>query len=134
MKTCIACKEEKDESEFPPNKSTKDKLNRKCRPCFNQYMKEWYSKNKDIHKARVNASRPHKSSKYGISEEEYETLINKFNGKCHLCKKKNATDIDHCHKTNKVRGVLCSGCNTSLGKLGDTVESLQKAVDYLAGG
>lgn len=52
-KICIACKKSKNVSEFPPNKSTKDGLNRKCRLCFNEYMKQWYAKNKEAHVVRT---------------------------------------------------------------------------------
>lgn len=52
-KTCIACKEDKEISEFPPNKSRKDGLNTKCRLCFNDYMKSWYAKNKEVHMSRT---------------------------------------------------------------------------------
>jgi hypothetical protein len=39
--------------------------------------------------------------------------------------------LDHCHQTGAFRGWLCSKCNLAIGKLGDTIEALQKAVDYL---
>jgi hypothetical protein len=39
--------------------------------------------------------------------------------------------VDHCHETGKIRGLLCHSCNTGIGKLGDNLEGLQKAVSYL---
>ena len=39
--------------------------------------------------------------------------------------------IDHCHKTLKIRGVLCAACNKLLGHAKDNIETLQKAIDYL---
>jgi len=39
--------------------------------------------------------------------------------------------IDHCHSTNKVRGVLCNNCNTALGLVGDNISTLTNAVKYL---
>ena len=38
---------------------------------------------------------------------------------------------DHCHKTNTPRGYLCNECNTGLGKLGDDLEGVEKAREYL---
>jgi len=38
---------------------------------------------------------------------------------------------DHCHITGKFRGVLCSNCNRQIGALGDTVEALEKVLNYL---
>ena len=40
--------------------------------------------------------------------------------------------VDHCHDTGRVRGLLCSKCNTSIGSLGDPEESAQKVVEYLS--
>jgi hypothetical protein len=55
---------------------------------------------------------------------------------CAICKEtigkfSRKINIDHDHKTNVVRGILCSGCNTGLGQLGDTVEGLKRALAYL---
>lgn len=42
--------------------------------------------------------------------------------------------VDHCHQTNKVRGLLCSQCNLMLGLANDNIEKLLSAVSYLSGG
>jgi len=42
-----------------------------------------------------------------------------------------ALSVDHCHTTGKIRGLLCSGCNTGIGKLKDSPEILSKAIEYL---
>ena len=68
---------------------------------------------------------------YNISTNEYETLLNKYNGLCHTCKKAKATDLDHCHKTGKVRGLLCNKCNMSLGLLKDDIDVLKNLIKYL---
>jgi hypothetical protein len=39
--------------------------------------------------------------------------------------------VDHCHETGKARGILCFNCNTSIGKLGDNVYALRRALAYL---
>jgi hypothetical protein len=39
--------------------------------------------------------------------------------------------LDHNHETGKFRGWLCDNCNTGIGKLGDTVEGLERAIAYL---
>lgn len=52
-------------------------------------------------------------------------------GRCLLCAFEGRLVCDHDHTTGLTRGWLCSRCNGALGKLGDTVESLQRAVDYL---
>lgn len=40
-------------------------------------------------------------------------------------------NVVHCHKTGKVRGLLCFNCNTGIGKLKDDIELLKRAVEYL---
>ncbi len=39
---------------------------------------------------------------------------------------------DHCHNSHEHRGWLCNNCNTGIGKLGDNLEGVLKAVDYLS--
>lgn len=130
MKTCISCKEEKEVSEFPPNKAKKDGLNVKCRSCYNEYQRQWYKKNPELHKQRVLRSRnPQKERafKYGLSLDEMEKILSE---PCRICKNP-STHIDHCHKTNKVRGGLCHACNVGLGFFRDDVGLLQSAIEYL---
>jgi hypothetical protein len=54
---------------------------------------------------------------------------------CAICNKiqteKNKLVFDHCHKTEKFRGYCCNSCNRSLGVLGDNVEGLVNAINYL---
>ena len=139
MKTCVACKKEKPLEEFPPNRKNKSGLNVKCRDCYNDYMRNWYARNKQKHIARVKESKSHNSKRarlmslYGLTEEEFYSLKNKYDGMCWCCRERKATCVDHCHKTGRVRGILCMACNTAIGKLGDDIEGLQKAIRYLSG-
>ena len=74
---------------------------------------------------------------YGISKEDLEALM--MICQCDVCGReiswihnhKTKAYIDHCHCTNEVRGVLCIHCNTSIGKLGDDVKSIQHVLNYL---
>jgi hypothetical protein len=73
---------------------------------------------------------------YGITLEQYNLLLNHQEGKCAICSKyigceRKRINIDHDHNTNRVRGLLCNSCNTALGRLGDSVEGLLKAINYL---
>jgi len=73
---------------------------------------------------------------YGISMEEFDELLEFQGGGCAICSKpidelRRRMNIDHDHKNGKVRGILCSGCNTGLGHLGDNIEGLKKALYYL---
>lgn len=95
-----------------------------------QYMDDWRKRNPD--KAREYNFK----SKYGITTKEYDELYTGQSGCCALCSK-HSTElsrplcVDHDHETGKVRGLLCSTCNSGLGKLGDNEEGLLKALEYL---
>jgi len=73
---------------------------------------------------------------YGISVDEFNELLRLQNNCCAICNKhisavRRRMNIDHDHNTGKVRGILCTGCNTGLGHLGDNIEGLEKAIEYL---
>lgn len=74
-----------------------------------------------------------RASKYGLSVEELQVLQNKNDGICPICTVRPAFAVDHCHETGQVRGYLCSSCNLGLGKFGDSVEGLERAIRYLKG-
>jgi len=57
---------------------------------------------------------------YGITIEQYKKLFKIQKGCCAICGRnqlvfKNRLHVDHDHKTNKIRGLLCPGCNNGLG-------------------
>jgi len=73
---------------------------------------------------------------YGISMQEFDKLLEFQKHGCAICNKpitklSKRMNIDHDHKTGQVRGLLCSGCNTGLGHLGDDIEGLKRALKYL---
>lgn len=73
--------------------------------------------------------------KYGLTIEQHHQIYLDQKGCCALCGDSVAYDkiyTDHDHKTGKLRGLLCFGCNTGLGHLGDSLEGLQRAVEYLS--
>jgi len=79
---------------------------------------------------------------YGLTREQYNKLYDSQNGCCAICGKTDLDSrtkqarhsglvVDHDHKTNKVRFLLCTNCNTGLGKFNDDVSLLRKAADCL---
>lgn len=59
-------------------------------------------------------------------------MVSEQESKCAICEKHvEKLHVDHCHDTGKVRGLLCTTCNHGLGKLGDNLDGLFKAVRYL---
>lgn len=115
-KTCVRCNLIKTAGSFVHNKSSKDGLNGWCKACTKDVIL---------------------NKKYGITLNEYEVMLKAQNSRCAICDTPNPLGptnefvVDHCHKTGKIRGLLCNHCNTGLGKLGDSVETLEKALRYL---
>lgn len=74
--------------------------------------------------------------KYGITLIQYNELLIKQNSVCILCGKKDAFKnkgrnlfVDHNHKTKKIRGLLCSRCNTMIGQI--ELVGIDKIIEYL---
>jgi hypothetical protein len=70
---------------------------------------------------------------YGLRLDEYDALAK--NG-CHICgvlaeKDGRRLAVDHCHKTGKVRGVLCGRCNKNIGQFEDNPNILIAAALYI---
>lgn len=70
-------------------------------------------------------------SRYGITREDYERMLAAQDGKCVICGSTERLHLDHCHRSNQVRGILCRGCNMALGHVKEDVEILRRAIDYL---
>lgn len=70
---------------------------------------------------------------YGLTQEQVDYMSELQKHKCAICDQEygNKVQIDHCHKTGRVRGLLCINCNWLLGKAYDNPELLRKAAKYL---
>lgn len=73
---------------------------------------------------------------YGLTREEYKALLDKQGNACGVCRVPFTSEphVDHNHETGEVRGLLCFGCNTSIGKLGDDIRGILRVAVYLTGG
>jgi hypothetical protein len=69
--------------------------------------------------------------KYGLALGEYEQMCQVQQGCCKICGDPSQLYIDHCHSTQRVRGLLCSQCNLLLGLAHDSPQLLLSAADYL---
>lgn len=69
---------------------------------------------------------------YGWTLGEYDYQVKQQKGRCLICRKKCVLVVDHCHKRNYIRGLLCGPCNSGLGMLQDSVPNLARAITYLA--
>jgi hypothetical protein len=124
---CKKCSDDLPLDNFYFNKNGKYKKQNVCKKCMNIYD---YRTDKNHKLKRA----------YGITLEQYEKLLSKQDGKCAICSidnngkyrnKPRAFAVDHCHTTGKIRGLLCSDCNTGIGLLKDNVNYLELAIKYL---
>lgn len=125
-KICTGCKIEKLFAEFYNHSSSKDGLTWRCKPCLLRQAKLSYTDEdrlKHKHKMLLHY--------HGITIEAYNTMVLEQNNKCLGCGKEGKLNVDHCHKTGKVRGLLCSKCNVALGMVNDSIETLGRLIKYL---
>lgn len=117
MLTCTKCKTKKEATLvfFPPHNKKKNGFDSWCRSCRGNYRSE--------------IRRGHYRN-MGCDDETVKLLL--AGGECVICgTQTQKLVIDHCHKTNKVRGVLCNECNIGLGKFKDDPILLEFAKIYL---
>lgn len=156
--TCGRCREPQYLSAYPPSVVTKGCG--ECRSCARERgrayartptgrakQRVWRSQNRERVNARDLAryhrqkpsGRPENTrlkTRYGITLAEYEARLIAQGGRCACCGATSNPDgrklfVDHDHATGVVRGLLCGGCNRGIGALGDTIEGVRRAVNYL---
>ena len=94
------------------------------------YQRNWYLANRE---KQIKSNRNAQLKRdYGIDLTEFNRLKEVQNFQCALCDVKyDRLVVDHCHKTGKIRAILCDLCNTGIGKLKENPELLRKAADYI---
>ena len=75
-------------------------------------------------------------SDYGMTPEQWQEMFNGQGCKCAICnttepQSKNGWNTDHCHKTGKVRFILCAHCNRGLGAFKDNTAVMRRAAEML---
>lgn len=97
-------------------------------------MAETYRKSvQHTTKYKEQARKNHLKRMYGLTPEEYNTMLEQQGGNCAICYD-TLTDkcgVDHCHISGVVRGILCFSCNKMLGMARDSVDTLSNAIAYL---
>ncbi len=114
-KYCIGCKKVKPLFEFAVNSTGRKFAQSYCSECKRESQLQ-----------RL----------FGITSKDYSKLLEKQNGKCKICRTKTPKGrgrfhVDHCHVTDKIRGLLCSKCNHGLGQFNDNIKTLASAIQYL---
>lgn len=143
-KVCTICHKSRRLSNYSNHKGTFDKLNYVCKPCVNKKSKIWRKKNaqrvkENNRKFRNNIRESELKKKYNLTLQSRQVLLESQNNKCAICScdinfytmGKGQFAVDHCHRTNKVRGILCRRCNVCIGMFNDEADTIMKASEYL---
>lgn len=152
-KQCSTCKQTKILAEFYADHRKPDGRESRCRICKCAAVRRYREENPEVARASAKKSRKKQyattgrarvlRSKYGITPEQYDTLLVEQGGVCLICGegpsgRSNNGDlheylaVDHDHETGKVRGLLCVPCNRGLGFFRDDPQRLQSAIEHLA--
>lgn len=147
LKFCRHCGVEKPVEDFGNNRTTSDGLQSVCKPCAVAMVTASRHKDPTSHRRSSKAWREanperHRDNnlhwKLGLPHGTYDQMLAAQNGRCAIC---GTTDpgtrigrfnVDHCHDTSAIRGLLCSRCNTGIGQLRHDVQILAKAIQYLS--
>lgn len=128
-KECSKCKRVLPVSFFSKKANDAELYRSSCRECLN--------------KARAEAYWRTILKRHGLSASEYQALLDTQDGRCAICRSSGGDAgrkghtiyrflrIDHCHRSGKVRGLLCDKCNLGIGNFNDDPQWLEAAVAYL---
>lgn len=127
-KVCTRCREAKPLGEYHRHPQGAHGRQPRCKDCARDGRGAYYTPEK--RRAR------HLQRTYGLSVEQYAELARQQGMACAICEQvpDRALAVDHCHDTGRVRGLLCTPCNSALGRFGDDAERLQRAIRYLQRG
>ena len=99
-----------------------------CRECNKKRCSRYYHANSTHLNDKVRVV------KFGITLDDLEEMDRQQGGRCKICGGVDdfqRLSIDHDHSTGKVRGLLCTKCNSGLGQFRDDPELLEAAAQYL---
>ncbi len=151
QKKCGTCKFTKPISDFYKASDTIDGLNQICKSCNKIACQKYQNSHKKtvaINKAQyaqrnkikiaaymaVYGKNYRYQTKYGITVQERNQMLEWQDGKCAICGKDESNKqlaVDHCHKQGHVRMLLCDDCNLMLGLIEDNIQTLSAAAEYL---
>ena len=117
MKTCIDCGQELPRSKFHVRNNRKIGIESRCKDCASIKKKQYRLDNKEIIRAQNKKRNP------GWDINRYNEYVELQGNRCAICGTDNPGlsdwSADHCHTTNKPRGLLCVRCNAGLGYFKD---------------
>ena len=131
--TCKKCSVVKPLAEFYKTTDRKSGYKTICKECIKaDPLTEQRKK-----KMREYGVGKHLKAKYNLSIEDRNNMLIAQNHKCAICgvdetiAPKKKLVVDHCHKTKKIRGLLCHNCNVSIGLMKESIPAILNSVAYL---
>lgn len=147
LKFCNGCSEWRSKGDFNKDSGAPDGLGYRCRPCRRKYRRSQevqsrtseYNKKYALENPELMKKKDRKNSLkrfWGMTPEQFEAMKVKQGGTCALCPKTESNPhkslcIDHDHTTGKIRGLLCDNHNRAMGLFKDSIEDMEKAIQYL---
>ncbi len=140
IKSCKTCFEIKDFSHFHKSSCMKDGVINECKKCHHQRIVKERKNPVNREKFRQYQHKSGLKNRYGITPQILNEMILKQNNRCLICNnppviggahQNSVLHIDHCHKTGKIRGLLCHLCNRGIGLFREDENLIKKALDYL---
>jgi hypothetical protein len=125
LKQCPDCEQVLALDQFPRNRNGADGRHSYCKPCHTARGVETYTRLYGGTRAY------HLQRRYGISESDFDAMLEAQGGLCAVCGEQPAVHVDHDHVFGNVRGLTCFNCNGGLGQFKDRVDIMLKAIDYL---
>jgi len=131
-KQCKLCNKTRMLKYFPKSKFTHSGYYSYCYDCKRGINRQQDIKRYD--KRKADSRRAYLWRTYGITLEDYNSMLFKQNGLCAICYQESVNKlhaVDHDHSSGAVRGLLCHNCNRGLGMFKDNTDFLQSAIMYL---
>lgn len=147
-RTCKICLEHKPKDRFQPQ-------GYQCRECRTEKQRAHYASlppktaeqrkkaveaqkrwtERNLERVRQNRKAQHLKRTFNLTLEQYEQMALAQNQVCAICENACETGyalaVDHCHKTNQIRALLCKNCNTALGLFKDNTDIMERAIEYV---
>lgn len=106
-----------------------------CKSCHSIWRKENRKDPEVMRRHKEGMRRVHLNKVYGLSEIEYNKLLELQSGGCAICKQPcrvhERLSVDHDHNTGAVRGLLCQQCNSAIGFLKEDEDIIWNMLEYL---
>lgn len=105
-----------------------------CKDCNKKRGEKWRKENP--RKVKAIDRKKYLKDEFNMTSAEYDNLLSSQNYCCKICgvhkdNVKNHLSVDHCHKTGKIRGLLCIKCNSGIGFFNEDKGIINKAIKYL---